>query len=361
MAKAKTKKVRVLSIDGGGIRGILPGVILQRLEEKLQKIGKDKNIRLADMFDLIAGTSTGGILTCAYLMPDPKDKTKSKFTAQQAVDLYMDRGDEIFDVNLKQKLKSLWGVRDEKYSADELEEALEDNFKDTKLNELRKPCIITSYDIRNRNAFFFRQHRADNEINNFLVRDVARATAAAPTYFETARVKNDLGSPYPLIDGGVFANNPTLCAYSEARTMKFTELGKKKHPEGKETPTAVDMMIVSLGTGSVEKAYAYKEAKDWGMVQWIQPIIDIMMSGNSETVHYHLRQIYDTLPKADKLDYYRLEPKLVTANSEMDDASLENLTALKEDAMRFLSSKDQNDVLIDRVLDEIAEKLHSND
>lgn len=336
------KKVRILSIDGGGIRGILPGVILARLEQKLQEKTNNKELRLADKFDFVAGTSTGGILGLTYIFPDETGK-KPKFTAQDAVNLYLDRGDEIFDVSFGQKLKSLKGMIDEKYSADEIEEALMDNFGDTKLNALLKPCLITAYDIRNRNAFFFRQHKAYVKINNFKVRDVARATSAAPTYFEVARVKNELGNPYPLVDGGLFANNPTLCAYSEVRSMNI---------QGIEFPTAKNMFIVSLGTGSIKKSYPYKAAKDWGQLQWIKPVIDIMMSGNSETVHYHLRQIFDTLSKRDKADYYRFEPELGNANDEMDDASPKNIKALEEAAISFISKSD-----INKQLDEISTKL----
>lgn len=336
------KKVRILSIDGGGIRGILPGVILARLEQKLQEKTNNNELRLADMFDFIAGTSTGGILGLTYLFPDETGK-KSKFTAQDAVNLYLDRGDEIFDITLGQKIKSLKGVIDEKYSADEIEEALKDNFGEIKLDALLKPCLITSYDIRNRNVFLFRQHKANHDINNFKVRDVARATSAAPTYFEVARVKNVIGNPYPLVDGGLFANNPTLCAYSEVRTMNI---------QGIKFPSAKNMFIVSLGTGSVKKSYPYKAAKDWGKLEWIKPVIDIMMSGNSETVHFHLRQIFDTLSKRDKEDYYRLEPNLGNANNEMDDASTENLKALEEAAIAYISETDVNEKL-----DEICTKL----
>ena len=91
------KKVRILSIDGGGIRGILPGIVLVHLEEKLQEKTGNEDMRLADVFDLMAGTSTGGILTLTYLMPD--ENNRPKFTAQKAVDLYLEKGGKIFDVS----------------------------------------------------------------------------------------------------------------------------------------------------------------------------------------------------------------------------------------------------------------------
>jgi hypothetical protein len=112
------------------------------------------------------------------------------------------------------------------------------------------------------------------------------------------------------------------------------------------------MMIVSIGTGSKSKGYEYKKAKDWGAVKWIKPVIEIMMSGNSQTVHYHLKQIFGTLDEHDQADYHRLEPDVITADSDMDNASIENLQKLNEDGLSFIAKKD-----IDKELDDIVEKL----
>lgn len=315
-----SKLTRILSIDGGGIRGIIPGQILVALEERLQQLDKNPNGKIADYFDMIAGTSTGGILACIYLSPEKAGSKKPRFSAKEAVDLYLERGDEIFDISFWHKIRTAGGVTDEKYDADELEDALEDYMGKLKLSELIKPCLISSYDIKRRKAHFFTQHDADTDKHNYLLREVARATSAAPTYFEVARVKSLSNVTYPLIDGGVFVNNPTLCAYAEARQLNFDSFRQK--------PTAKNMVILSLGTGTTNKPFYYKDAKDWGMVQWIKPIIDIMMSGVAETVDYQLKQIYEAvgIPK----QYLRISPELGNASSDMDDASLENLKALKE-------------------------------
>ena len=92
MAESKQKLTRILSIDGGGIRGIIPGQILVILEEKLKAKTGNAEARIADYFDLIAGTSTGGILTCAYLTPDKESPLRPKFDAPQVVDLYLNNG-----------------------------------------------------------------------------------------------------------------------------------------------------------------------------------------------------------------------------------------------------------------------------
>ncbi len=308
---------KILSIDGGGIRGIIPGQVLVALESKLQKKTNNPEARLADFFDFFAGTSTGGILTCIYLCPDGEGG-KAKFSAQEAVDLYIKKGDDIFDVSLWQKLHSFQGVADEKYDAGPLEKNLKHYFKDTRLSELLKPCIIPAYDIRRRKAHFFAQHDyiLKGEGFDFLVRDVCRATSAAPTYFEVASVKSVNGISYPLVDGGVYVNNPALCAYSEIRNSKGRSIAK-------------NMFIVSLGTGSENKPYEYDTAKNWGSIGWVRPLIDIMMAGASETTNYHLVKMFSAVKKIEQ--YVRIQPaNMGDANPEMDDGSKVNIDALLE-------------------------------
>ena len=343
------KKALILSIDGGGIRGIIPAVILKYIEEQLQKKGNEKTLRLADYFDLFAGTSTGGILTCAYLTPD--ENGKPKYSAKDALDFYLERGDEIFDVSFKKKIISMGGVLDEKFDADELEDALNDYFGNNKLSGFIKPCLITAYDIRRRETKFFNKLDAVNsDINNYWVKDIARATSAAPVYFEPKKIKSLFGTTYPLIDGGVFANNPAMCAYSEARTIDFKKITNDL--EKPVLPGAKDMLILSLGTGSKGKPYYYKDAKNWGALKWIKPIIDILMAGNAETVDYQLKQIFDTLNDQGKESYIRIEPDLYNADPAMDDASIENMNKLEEAGMNAVT---KHRTILDNVVDKLIE------
>ncbi|GAB3924705.1 patatin-like phospholipase family protein [Mucilaginibacter myungsuensis] len=309
---------KILSIDGGGIRGIIPGQILVALEEKLQKRSGRPDARIAEYFDFFAGTSTGGILCCILMCPSADDPNKPRFSAKQAVDLYIKNGGEIFDRTVWQKVKALGGNLDEKFDAAAIERILKEYFGDLKLSQLVKPCIITAYDVENRNAHFFAQQ--DNVLKgdggDFLVRDVCRATSAAPTYFEAASVKSVSGVTYALVDGGVFANNPSLCAYSEVRNAKGE-------------PTAKDMLIVSLGTGSENRSYPYDDVKDFGAIGWVRPVIDIMMAGAAETTDYHLKKMFGA-QHHDK-NYIRIQPtNMRRASYELDNASKENIEALVE-------------------------------
>ncbi|MFX1266012.1 MAG: patatin-like phospholipase family protein [Promethearchaeota archaeon] len=319
---------RILSIDGGGIRGIIPGQVLVSLEQKLKERTQNQDARIADFFDLIAGTSTGGILTCIYLCPDfSRDSGRPRFSAEEAVGLYLERGSEIFNISTWHNLKSAGGMLDEKYNAKELEKALGGYFDDIKLSELLKPCLITAYDIKRRRAKFFTQHDAkEKRMHDFFVKDVARATSAAPTYFELKRIKSVTNVPYPSIDGGVFANNPGLCAYAEVR-HKF-----------ENKPTAKDIAMLSIGTGNIRKQYNYGDAKDWGAMEWIKPLFDILMSGVSETVDYQLSQIFDSAGHPEQ--YLRVNSDLLFASPEIDDASAKNLIALQQEGTRIAEEFD---------------------
>ena len=340
------KKVRILSIDGGGIRGIIPGTILTYLEKQLQ-LKSNSNLKIGDYFDFIAGTSTGGILACIYLMPG--DNGKARYSAQDAVNLYLQKGEDIFHRTLIQKLKSGGGLLDEKYDRHPIEKYLDEYFGDTWLKDLIKPCLITSYDVTQRNAHFFTSTDAGSSLYNFKVRDVARATSAAPTYFEPALIYSEEGQRLAVVDGGVYANNPALCAYAEARKTIFSDYLKDGEKINK--PTAKDMIIVSVGTGTVKKPYHYNDLKNAGELHWLNPIIDILMSGNAETVDYQLQQMYKTLPQEDARNYYRLEPPLHEASSEMDLATSKNMEDLRQAGLTYVdNNKDLLDEIVEKVL-----------
>jgi patatin-like phospholipase/acyl hydrolase len=344
------KKIILLSIDGGGIRGILPATILMRLEKLLQEKDNHSTLHIGDYVDFAAGTSTGGILACLYLAPN--EKGTAKYSAKDALDLYVNHGGEIFSRTFMQKVTSVDGILHEKYSADAITDLLGQYLGKTTLAELIRPCLITAYEMAERRAVFFTSVDAvKGDMDNFFAKDVARSTSAAPTYFEPSHIKSFDGKVWSLLDGGVFANNPALCAYAEARKTDFPAV--LKNPDKPRFPSAKNMLIVSLGTGSVKKEYHYKSFKSAGEIKWLEPIIDILMSGNSETVGYQLHQMYGTLEPPDNSDYYRLEPSLFEACSEMDIVTPENITNLQQAGLKF--AHDNQDMLA-----ELADKILAN-
>jgi patatin-like phospholipase/acyl hydrolase len=248
----------------------------------------------------------------------------------------------------KRPFELLLELFEPKYKPNELQTYLLDYFHDTKLSELIKPCLITSYDITLRKAVLFTSADAKDPIWDFLLRDVARATSAAPSYFPPALISSQFGKKYSLIDGGVYANNPALCAYAEARKTPFSKI------EGDlpDYPSAKNMMILSIGTGSVKKQYHYQNFKNAGEIKWLQPVIDILMSANSETVDYQLTKMYETLTSPDDKDYYRIEPSLFEASSEMDQVDDENLENLRQAGLNYVSANE-------KLFEEIVQKIVS--
>jgi predicted acylesterase/phospholipase RssA len=137
------KKIRILSIDGGGIRGIIPAVILNHVEKRLQFHSGNPDTTLADYFDLVAGTSAGGILACYYLLPPkPGQESHSRYFASEAIDMYAKHGKEIFNRKLLR-----FGIAKEKYPVAGLEKVLKDCMGEVTLAQSRKNCIITAYDV----------------------------------------------------------------------------------------------------------------------------------------------------------------------------------------------------------------------
>ena len=312
---------KILSIDGGGIRGVIPAMLLTEMEKRTGK-------STCRLFNLIAGTSTGGILAAGLAAPgspDPdSDTVKPRFSAVDLLELYEKRGKEIFTRSLWDGISSVGGLTDEKYPSKNIEEVLGEYFAEIQLKDVLVDILITSYEIEQRQPYFFKSRKAkcDPSQRNHFLRDVARATSAAPTYFEPAKVCTVVGSKANtryLVDGGVFANNPALCAYAEA-----INLGK----------SADNVFLVSLGTGIGTRPINYDKAKDWGMIGWVKPVIDIMMDGVADAVDYQLKQMLAPT------QYYRFNIYLREAVDDMDAANRANISALKREAERIICDKD---------------------
>lgn len=326
------KKISILSLDGGGIRGIISCIILRFIEEQLKRLHHPQ-AKIGDYFDMVAGSSTGGLITAILLYPD--ENRNSKYSIQKGLQLYSEKGNDIFQVSFWEKLINPFGLFNEKISVEALEKNLEEFFGNLELKELTKPCIITAYDIENRKAKLFNTVKArKDEIDNFYVKDICRATSAAPTFFQPAKIKSMYGQTFGLIDGGMFANNPALSAYAEARKLAFAEIFKNHQKPN--YPTANDMIILSIGTGVESKPYSYRKLASAGKMSWVSPIIDILLSANAETVDVQLEQIFQTLGQRNQKNYHRINPSLKDASPEMDNVKKINIEALIQAGLYYI-------------------------
>jgi patatin-like phospholipase/acyl hydrolase len=310
--------VKVLSIDGGGIRGILPASVLVEIEKATGK-------PTSELFDLIAGTSTGGILTLGLTKPDQNGKPQ--YTAQDLLELYTTRGKDIFHRSEAYKVLSLDGLTKPKYPADGITSTLEEYFDTAELKDALKPVLVCSYDIKNRQPHFFRQtHAAKDPAHNFYTKHVARATSAAPTYFPAAQITTvDGGTTYDLVDGGVYINNPAVSALTEAMA---THGGDE-----------CDYLVISLGTGSYTSPLNYDHAVEWGAIGWALNILDLVFDGVSEVVSSQLREI---LKHPDGIKrFYRFEIDIPASEEKMDDVSPQNIAALQATAQQMINDNSQ--------------------
>ena len=331
-------KMRILSIDGGGIRGVLAASVLVEVERIIQS--RKQDARLCDYFDLFAGTSAGGLISGLLLLPDKAsvasktDPPRPAMSAQEVLDFYLEFGPSLFKMPLTERIRRLGGLADERYSSAGFNAALDSKLgqpgSELMLSDLIRPTVISTYNASTGSPYFFKQHRTtDQGGNDFTLRDVALATSAAPTAFETVNVMSNEESIGGCVDGGLFANNPTMCGYAEAA-------GYFGH-------SAKDMAILSIGTGAAANFYEYDKMRNWGVLRWIGPMFEMMIAGSSSVVDYQIRQIFETLgPGMVDRQYLRLQADLSResrSTKKMDNARRANLYQLVEIGVRLVDSR----------------------
>ncbi len=307
-------RLKVLSWDGGGIRGLFSLHVAQAVDKKM-----GGSADLVEQAAWLTGTSTGGIIALALA---------SGSTLQDAIDLYQNNGRQIFKKDywsLWRKIRSLW---EETYTDTGLVQQLHTTLGvDTKFQDLHKSVVITSYDllggdVRKPTPYIF--NSLDPSLQTVDIWKAARATSAAPTYFD----------PYSgfeghvLIDGGVIANHPGGVAISEILSLYTLE-------ERDDILKQIDM--VSFGTGIFYKPMTPAEAKDMGKLDWAGPISGVMMAGASELVNEGLQ-----IKLGNR--YVRLNATL-DHPIPLDGVSFEELQALETLALTYVEA---NPEVIDR-------------
>jgi hypothetical protein len=280
----------------------------------------------------VSGTSTGGIIALGLTKPQDTSH-KPQYAASDLLALYVDDGSQIFPNSLLWKLRSAGGLIDERYPTGPLEALLKRKFGDTKLSEALAELVIPSYDLTGPDPFFFKRTYARDQAHTWDVEmwRVARATSAAPTYFEPAELPQfEHEGDHALIDGGVFANNPGVSAYAEALSLY---------------PAGAEIQLISVGTGRAPARepghsggpISYKDARHWGLVEWAIPILNVALDGVAKTVDYELAQLCE--PVGGRPTYYRLESPLPTASAAMDNVEPENIQRLLHDAETLLQEE----------------------
>lgn len=304
------KMQRILSLDGGGIRGLVTSLWLGGVEDTLTQAGRSGG--LLRHFDLLAGSSTGALVACGLGIG---------LSPAQLADLYRDERHTIFP-GLASRLWSragrlfTQGPSAPRYDGTGLEKVLKKVFGKTTLGQLKLPTLVTAYDTVTRTPVVFKSFKLEHRA--LPVWDVCRASAAAPTYFPAHPLTVE-GYRCALIDGGVVANNPTACAIAEA--MRKDARVDNSH----------DLTVLSVGSGERNRPIDLKSAREWGALEWAIPIIDVLFDGNTDSVDYIARHLVGD-------GYFRMQTDLVVGMDDLDDTSSTNLFALERLATDYLQA-----------------------
>lgn len=293
------KHFKILSIDGGGMRGIIPAKVLCDLEEQLQK-EHGENARLCEYFDLICGTSTGSIIAIGLALGIP---------AQKILNLYQQHGKEIFSACWFRKITS--GAL---YNRNALKSYLKEAYGDTRINDCRTRICIPTYDLHEGKIHIFKTPHHSELVHDLHIPtvDAALASSSAPIYFlpysytYTNIDSTNINSSYHHIDGGVFANNPALIGLTEAITLGF------------QLP---NISMLSLGTG--EDLLRQEEIKSrMGYSYWLSllgkkklRIYELMASAQSIYINNTILMLHKGIgnnSKEKNFNYVRLQHKLDT-------------------------------------------------
>ncbi|CAA6664986.1 unnamed protein product [Spirodela intermedia] len=321
--------ITVLSIDGGGIRGLIPSILLSFLESELQKLdGEDS--RLADYFDVIAGTSTGGLITSMLTAPD-KDN-RPLFAAKDIKNFYLEHTPRIFPQSSGiwgRIMKILRAIMGPKYNGKYLHQVVKEKLGSTRLHQAITNVVIPTFDIKHLQPTIFSTYEVkSNPSLDALLSDICIATSAAPTYlpahyFQTEAKQGGVRE-FNLVDGGVAANNPALVAMGEVTKEIF-----RGNPDFFPI-RPMDygrFLVISLGTGSSKSAGKYnaKMARQWGVLGWLlsggsTPLVDVFMQSSADMVDINITVAFQALHSG--------EDTLTGDASSVDIATKENLENL---------------------------------
>ncbi len=307
-----TKKTfKVLCIDGGGIKGLYSATILNKIEEDLIKKTGKKNVRIVDYFDLICGTSTGGLIALAL---------SAGISTKIIMGFYLIHGPKIFKRSkgliptLRQTL--FYG----KYSDKKIKNALTEIFNNKKIGDSKCLLCIPTFDLTHGTYEIFKYDHPEGNLsrdNKLLMKDVALATSAAPTFFPVAQMVGHENRQY--VDGGVWANNPAIIGYSEALRYFVGE--------GREFNKIQLLSLSSLNNGMKLKPLARRRKSFFG---WKSSLFDLALIGQSEFAHNFLA----SLQKNNPLHYFRVESSNIqsghTKHIELDLASEESLALIEQ-------------------------------
>ena len=324
--RSEEKKVErpanVLSVEGGGTRAMMPLVFLSEVEKEAE-IQTGKSTPACKIFDLMAGSSIGGTIVAGLTLPS-KCSTQPRFTAAQMLQSFEDELPNLF-----QSRCSLWGLLGPKYKSSGPQGVAEHFFGNVTFDKSITRTMIPAFDLESNKTVIFKSWKPCRSC--FHTGDIAQGTGAAPSYFSPYKMAaTDCSAEYRLVDGGFSANDPTQSAMIEAEKLFGCD---QKH------------LIVSLGTGDIDKSYDEKTYRNAGIITWALALKDLFLEGQRSISDYSMKYRY-----GDR--YSRWSPTVTIENPAIDNYAPETLQYYKQVTLDMINKQGGKDfkALVTRLL-----------
>ena len=333
-------QVRILSIDGGGAKGIIPAVILEYIEVKLQELAKNPKVRLSDFLDFVAGTAAGALITTMIITPD--ENRKPAYTLKEIVSNFLDFESAYYQ---KKNWKTLWGWIGPQYSAKNVEELHIKYFNHWKMKDLLLPTAIPGYDIFNRKPVIFTNKDGTDKYEDYFAKDVVRGSGASPAWISPAEFRDGTYKNL-IVNGNLIANNPSMIAFVEAsKTPQIIDKFKRLSVD--------NVYLISLGTGQSKfKKYTSDDVRLWNKNSWYDLLLNMGIQSSTVIPEYEIRIRFESHGCPN--NYVRIDPEIRLGSSNRKDTSKKNMLHLLQDANNYIAANHS-------FLDEVALTLFNQD
>ncbi len=319
--------MNILSLDGGGARGLITLLILKEILKRSQtRIGKP--LQVIDLFDFYSGSSIGTVIIAGLLTPHPDQTDRPKYSVDDLIEKIRAGATQMFSVTTYQNMVTMWGLRAPKYADDKRPQIFADLFGDLKFNQLLKPVLFPCGDDLNDCPIYFQNQLPCYA--DFAISDILLGTTAAPTYFPSKQI-NVNGRPCNLIDSGCVVNDTSQLAFLQACQLNPGQGG---------TCDCSHLYEVSIGTG---KSINSMNSHGWGLLQWMPNILTTFMSLGTSNDQYEMSLV----TKSGQRD--RLNPIIPVEINYLDRPEyLDQYTAI---TLQWLTDNtDQIDQVVTRLL-----------
>jgi uncharacterized protein len=315
------KYTRLLSIDGGGTRGIISACIIDHLESITGKT-------TPELFDYCGSVSVSSITASMLLLPKSQGSLQPKYKAADIINFFLNKSRIVFQKNWRQNIKTLWGLKGPKYSSEPLNELLNEIFGESKISELLRSLSILFFSLNSIESVVGCTCSAQKSpSDDFYCKDIIAASSAFPIYFaphvfsSVNKQKNYYG-----VEGGLAASNPSIVALAKVYSH---EKNPCKRPD--ETIDANNIILVSLGTGLPTRTTNNK-IDNYGFLGWMKKgeLINDLFRANSQQTADNASMI--VTPN----QYFRVQPIFSNQNMSLDNADPNHLEKLVEGTRAYI-------------------------